>query len=366
MSLASPELAMLAVAGIVAGLVLLVRGFGGHRDAARIGDTATSRIATMAIGEVRVTGVVEPAELSLVSPLQSVPSVYYRASTSRSSDDGTDTVFHEERSVGFRIRDDSGSVRVFPRGARFEVPDVFSESTGTFGEAPVGLNRRSGGAFAVAEPSREDQIAALLTVRQPVAAEPSGGDGTFLAGTIQIGTSRSRTRYREARLEPGDTVTVLGRVLPFDQLPDPTGADVGGDGLDPLAALRDPETAASIAEARAAGELAATPEEAWGNAAIPGFGIGRPVRAPELDPAASAAPLATAEEAARAERTFEIEPHDLVIAASADAPLTVALGPPDVAAARHEDRFLLGLLGAVIAIGSAVALAILLGGGLPA
>ena len=39
------------------------------------------------------------------------------------------------------------------------------------------------------------------------------------------------------------------------------GSNVGPD---------DPEVAGDLAEARAAGLLAATPEEAWGNAAIPG------------------------------------------------------------------------------------------------
>ena len=48
----------------------------------------------------------------------------------------------------------------------------------------------------------------------------------------------------------------------------------------------------NVAEARAAGILRATPEEAWGNAAIPGFGIGRPTRPPELDPGADRPALA--------------------------------------------------------------------------
>lgn len=66
-----------------------------------------------------------------------------------------------------------------------------------------------------------------------------------------------------------------------------------------------------------------------GNAAIPGFGIGRPVRPPELDP--GAAP-----------------------------PLLISLGAPAAAVNREEERFVVGLLGAVLAIGSAVILAVTL------
>ena len=76
----------------------------------------------------------------------------------------------------------------------------------------------------------------------------------------------------------------------------------------------------NLAEARAAGILAATPEEAWGNAAIPGFGIGRPARAPELDPAADVPALASREEAAAAEARFEIPAGELVVAAARGAP----------------------------------------------
>ena len=360
-----PQLAVPALVGLGGGLALLWRGFVAHATAIRIDDTAASRIASAAVGEILVSGVVEPAELTLVSPLQSATSVFYRSLVSESSSEGsTDERFREERSVGFRVRDASGSVRVFPRDARFDVPDRWSESTGLWGETPPGLRQRSGGAFAAGQPSREAQIAALLTVRQP---EPTslavdGSGPGFGGGLALLGGERSGTRqYREARLEPGDVVTVVGQVLPFDQLPDPASADLGGDRLNPLGALSDPEIAADLALARARGQLAATAEEAWGNAAIPGFGIGRPVVAPEIDPAATPPELATQEQARVAQRTFEVGPHDLVLAAAPHAPLLIAFGEPDEAVGRHERRFLVGLLGAVLAIGSALVLAMALG-----
>ena len=46
--------------------------------------------------------------------------------------------------------------------------------------------------------------------------------------------SAGRRRYREARVEPGEIITVVGFVEPFDQLSDPSGADAmtgwAGDG----------------------------------------------------------------------------------------------------------------------------------------
>ena len=133
---------------------------------------------------------------------------------------------------------------------------------------------------------------------------------------------------------------------------------------DPFAAGGDPEVAADLAQASAAGILLDDPEAAWGNAAIPGFGIGRPTREPDLDPAANALPIASAAEAAHAERTFAIAPETLIVAATADAPLLITYGTPAAAAERHGSRFLVGLLGAVVSIGAAMVLAMLVSNGL--
>jgi hypothetical protein len=346
----NPTVAILAGGGFIGGLALLFRGMGSYGTASRIADTSTSRIGSVAAGEVRLSGVVETAELTLVSLLQSVPCVYYR-STIR--DDGDDLGDTEERSVGFRLRDATGDIRVFPRGARIDAPVRFDEASGTLGDGPPGLSMRIGAGLQVGEPDREAAIADLLRVREP---EPATF-GRFGAAGGEGGRGR---QYREARLEPGDVITVVGRALPFADLPDPAGADVGS-GAD--VAAGDPEVAADLAAARAAGTLVADPDDAWGNAAIPGFGIGRPIRAVEIDPAADPLPLADPELAGRVERTFEIDPETLVIAASDEVPLLIAHGAPGVAAGRHGDRFLLGLVGAAVSVISAMVFAIMLTGG---
>ena len=345
----------IAGAGIAAGIVLLVRGMLAFRSAGRISGTSASRIASLAVGEVLVTGTAEAIELTLVSPLQSGPSVYYRSRITESADGDGDDLFREERAVGFRVNDGSGGVRVFPNGSEFDVPDRFDESTSAWGGEPAGLHRRQGPAFAPGPADREAQIEALLSVREPDAWSLRAGAGPASP------SSRGQRHYREARIEVGDTVTVTGRVLPFRDLADPGAANL----LDGSAvAGEDPEVAMDLAAARAAGLLAASPAEAWGNAAIPGFGIGRPVHTPELDPAATPLPAADPDLATRVAATFEIAPDDLVLATSDEVPLRIALGAPAAVAARHDRQFVLGLLGAVLAIGSAMCLALLLDGGL--
>jgi hypothetical protein len=356
-------LMVLAAVGVVAGLVILARGFADYRAAGRISGTSTSRISALAVGEVLVSGTAEAVELTLVSPLQSAPCLYYRARVRETNDRDSRGVFSEERAVGFRVRDPSGTVRVFPRGARFDVPDRYDETGGTWDGDPPGLLPRTGSAFGPG-PDRESQIAALLTVRDPGADPwrhsivPVGplilGSG---AGALTAGSGRRH--YQEARIEPGDVVTVIGQVLPFSDIDDPADANLVDGSVDPAA---DPEIAADLAQARAAGQLAGSPAEAWGNAAIEGFGIGRPVRTPELDPEANPAPPPDPAVGARAAAAFEIAPGDLVIAASGEVPLSISIGAPAAAVARHRLHYAVGLLGAVLSIGCAMAFALVADG----
>lgn len=339
----------LAGVGVAVGLVLLARGFGGYRTLIRVADISTSPIASIAAGEVRVSGVIEPAELTLVSLLQSVSCVYYRSVVGAGEGSATaEGGYTEERSVGFTVRDATGTLRVFPRDARIDAPVRFSGDTSLTGDEPGGLDLRDEGATRAAVTKDVDAAADLLTVHQPAGwgRPPSLAPG------------RGRRSYREQRLEPGDPVTIVGRALPFSDLADPTGADLGaGSG----GLLDDPEVAADMEAARAAGTLADDPTQAWGNAAIPGFGIGRPVVHATIDPAADPLPLADAAEAALAERTFRIAPETLVMAASDEVPLLIAHGAPGAVVDRDQDRFLVGLIGAVLAIVSAMVVALSLG-----
>jgi hypothetical protein len=333
------------------------------RRGARVAAIAPSQVESVAAGEAAIVGSVEAGPVTLVSPLQSRPCVYYRARVRERRGDDERTILAEERGVGFLVRDASGAMPVLPRGARWDCPVRWQDTTDWGGDEPAGLAPNAGPAIQPAVLDRERAIAELLTVRPPAAGLPEDADeGGLLglgSGALGLDMGGRRRTYEERRIEPGDTVTVIGTVLPFADVPDPVTADR----WDPLAALDDPEVAASIAAARASGALAGSPEEAWGNAAIPGFGIGRPTRAPLLDPAVPPpAVVAPADATAAGRLAFDLPPGALVVGPVEGASLVIAVGTPVSIEAAHTTGFLVGIGGAVLAVASAVILGLALDG----
>lgn len=349
----------------IGGLVLFVRGLVAYRRDRLISSVATSSLDGIAAGEVRITGVVEVVDQHLVSPIQSKPCVWYRARIDETGDKGR-VLLNEERAQEFRIRNDSGSIRVVPRGARWELGLDFDEKTSITGDEPPGLHRRGGGSFAMAlaqdaqsmtETEREVARQALLTVQQPVPATPIEAGSTSNRSwgmSIGVATSRGR-RYREARLEPGETVTVLGQALPWGDIREVLHA------WDPSSNV-EMAIAEDVARARELGMLAASPEEAWGNAAIPGFGIGAPTLMPDLDERASR-PEPRGEDAHReAIARHDIPDDELVLSRGQNGEMAVYEGAPTEAVMHHDFAFALGVMGAVMAVFSALGLGAILTG----
>ena len=120
----------------------------------------------------------------------------------------------------------------------------------------------------------------------------------------------------------------------------------------------------ALSAAREAGTLADSPEEAWGNAAIPGFGIGQPTRPPELDPDARPAPVASATAHAAAVELHDVPADELVLARVPGGTLAIYRGGAQAATRQHDSAFLLGLVGAVMTVCCTLALAAMLTGSL--
>lgn len=344
---------LFVTAGLIGGVLLFARGLTAYRRDRLISSVATSSLDGIAAGEVRITGVVEAIDQTLISPLQSKPCVWYRARVEETGEHGR-VLLDEEKMQDFHIRNDSGEIRVVPKGARWEIGAVFDDSTGITGDEPPGLQQRRGASYAtvlerdpadMTETEREVARQALLTVQQP--AEAFATDGWGSAGgdwDMSVGLTKQRgRRYREARLEPGEVVTILGQALPWADIRDVLHAWDPGRNVEAT-------IAEDIATARELGMLAASPEEAWGNAAIPGFGIGAPTTPPELDERARQPE--TMDEAAHEEALakYDIPDEELVVSRGHKGEMAVYAGAPQIAVMHHDFAFVLGVIGAVMAV----------------
>ena len=355
--LTSPDGLIVSVPALVVGLWLLVRGFVAYRDEARVGDVATSRIASLAAGEVRLSGIVEAAEMTLVSPLQSVPCVYYRARIreERQENYSGDTL-NEENAISFRVRDASGTIRVMPRGrVDWNVPPRWEAETDLDGDDPPGLNRNRGASTAPTELDRE------VGHRRPA-------DGQACAVSIRRRRAGARRHRSSAAAVAGPTRRRASNPARRSPSSAPPGRSATWRRSSPT---RSPTTTRNSRRpwrrpARS-GRLATTPEEAWGNAAIPGFGIGQPTRPPELDRDADAPPIPSPRSPRRPRHrrlpASSIEPDELVVGQpEGEGQLVVYPGTPAEAVDRERGTLLVGLLGAVLAIGAALLVAAQLSG----
>ncbi len=273
----NPTVSAIAAIGVVVGLIVLWRGLADYRSHVRVADTSTSTISSIAAGEVRVSGIVEAAELTLVSLLQSRPCVYYRATVGEGGDRST---------AGSGLH--RGAVDRVPRPRCVGQPARLPARRPVRRAGPVrgrdrparrraGRPRRSPGRLDRVERARPRDGRG-----RPASGPRPGGRGDLSVAPRPAG----RRSYREARLEPGDPVTIVGRALPFSDLADPAGGRPWSGSAIPV---DDPEVAADLAAARATGPSRSDAATAWGNAAIAGFGIGRPVSTPAIDPAADPA-----------------------------------------------------------------------------
>ncbi len=354
-----PYVSGLAILGVVVGVALFVRGMAAYRRGAVVSSIATSTANALAAGEVRLTGTVEPLAMTLVSPLQSRPCVWYHGRIVEQEGRTERVLLNETRGLDFALRDATGTVRVVPRHLNAELDPAFDASTNLLGSEPPGLLRRTGpSSAAVPEFDRQAAIADLLTVK-PATPVPASESGSLLGGMLG-GPASGRCHYIEYRIEPGQQITVVGFARPYGQI-DPASPD-GVAEADPEA-LDDPVVARDLEEARAGGRLASSPRAAWGNFAIPGFGIGRPVEKPVLDPGVRPPEAPDPATARRAKELFDVPPETLVVTTGAARQLTVYAGSPAAATTFDRAAYLRGLAGGALAIASVLVLALAAKGG---
>ncbi len=112
---------------IVIGLVLFVWGFLSFRWKRLIQNIPTSKIRSIAMGLVEISGIVVPKENKILkSPFSQNDCVYYRCMVEEYRRSGKHshwvTVFRDEMFNLFYLKDDTGMVIIDPRNAKIDIP----------------------------------------------------------------------------------------------------------------------------------------------------------------------------------------------------------------------------------------------------
>jgi hypothetical protein len=120
----------MAIAATIFGPILFVRGFLAFRRRRLIADTPPSKIRSMAMGLVEVSGTAVPRS-QIEAPFSGKACAYWRVDISAHSRSGWEVIHSNTSSQPFYLRDETGLALVFPEGADCRLTDgVVEECNG--------------------------------------------------------------------------------------------------------------------------------------------------------------------------------------------------------------------------------------------
>jgi hypothetical protein len=121
-----PGVPAMAIGATIFGPILFVRGFLAFRRRRLIADTPPSKIRSMAMGLVEVTGTAVPRS-QIEAPFSGKPCAYWHVDISSRSRNGWDVIHRNTSSQPFYLRDETGLALVFPEGAESRLTDCATE-----------------------------------------------------------------------------------------------------------------------------------------------------------------------------------------------------------------------------------------------
>lgn len=170
-----------ATAGLVVGPMMYWRGFRTLRTRQLIADTPTSRIRSLAIGLVEISGAVEPRS-TVVAPFSGKACAYWEVDIAVQERRGWRTIHRNHSGNPFYLSDDTGVALVYPQGSECRI--------------------RYGS---------EEHCAGLML--PPCYADYMNAHASLVGKLARLGT----LRFRERILESGQRAYVLGTATPKSQ-----------------------------------------------------------------------------------------------------------------------------------------------------
>ena len=133
---------------LIFGFILFFRGFKQLRHKRLVEDIPTSTIRGLAMGLVEITGKAV-SRTSLTSPLNQQVCVFYKYLVERYEKRGKSSRWvkiagGDSSAVPFVVKDNTGSILIYPARAECIMPEDYKHETGSFGSIPANLERFAG------------------------------------------------------------------------------------------------------------------------------------------------------------------------------------------------------------------------------
>lgn len=126
MSSDNGKLFFYSIIGFFAGLYIFYLGFKNLRKKQLIENTPTSKVRSMAMGQVEAIGIALPFEHPIKSPFTNTPCVYYRWTVEEYRRSKNSSYWAEIAKGAskdrFYLQDDTGKVLIDPEGAEVDIP----------------------------------------------------------------------------------------------------------------------------------------------------------------------------------------------------------------------------------------------------
>lgn len=212
------------------GGVALYAAFDELRQRQLMLNTPTSKVRSLAVGDVEVKGQARPADEPLTSPLTHTEACVYslKIEEEHKSDEGSDwdTVLEFQRQVPFHVDDGTGEVLVEPEEADLDVAVEETVHVDDHDEPPAPIRE-----FAQTEDGQE-----ILETEIPrEEGQDSGVSGKVtdvVESTIQSRAKKHLTesrphdrRYKERVLGVGESAYVFGGAYPREEAASATNAE---------------------------------------------------------------------------------------------------------------------------------------------
>lgn len=193
--------------GVIGGIYAFVRGFGRLRRRRMLQNTPTSKVRSVAVGDVEVEGSARSQDQTIPGPISGTDALLYQLEVEEWDEWHWDTVLELVDQVDFEVDDGTGRLPVDANGAELYLEDQAQVEVDPGEEPPARIRDWAfeEGPFAEAGPDEltPEDLEHVASLPLPARVE-----------SALLEETAAKRRYTERLVQPGEAVVAFGEALP--------------------------------------------------------------------------------------------------------------------------------------------------------